>query len=180
MRKSVILSMCIATFAATAAIGDVTSGPAVGSNVPELKVTAVTGEFSNQSIDYAAKRAAKPTLYVFVPAKKWTRPVARLIKKLDQEVTGTDAAAELVAVWITDDVAASKDYLPKAQQSMQLQHTSLTVFDGPISGPQDWIVAPEADVTVVVARDGRTVATFGFVSANDTVAKDVLAALKKP
>lgn len=173
------LTVLLALGTATVAIADVTSGPSVGSKIPELKVAAVTGEFADHAVDYAAKREKKATVYVFVPAAKWDRPPARLIKKLDQELKAVDSDAAVVAVWLTDDVTKSKEYLPKAQQSLQLQNTALTVFDGAATGPNDWTIVPEADMTVVVARDGKVTETFGFGSPNETVAKSVLEALKK-
>jgi hypothetical protein len=178
LKTALTVSIAVSLMSA-AALADVISGPTVGSKLPELKVAAVTGEFADQAVDYVAKREKKATVYVFVPASKWGRPTGRLIKKLDQEVTAADSDAVLVAVWLTDDVAKSKEYLPKAQQSIKFEHTALTVFDGAATGPNDWTIDPEADTTIVVARDGQVSATFGFVSPNETVAKDVLEALKK-
>lgn len=159
------------------AMADVTSGPTVGQAIEGFSVEAVTGSSSGQKIDPVATRGAKTTVYAFVPSDKWSRPCARFLKKLDAEI-GSVPEAQVVAVWLTADVNASKEYLPKAQQSLQFGHTDLTVFAGEASGPSSWGINTDADATVVVVKDGKATATFGFVSVNDTVVEQVMSAIK--
>ena len=92
---------------------DVTSGPKGGEKVATLKVYAVTGEPKDKEVDYAAFRKDKPTVYVFVSAKDFSRPMFRFLKKLDEDL-GDDGL--VVAVWLTDDADKSQEYLPKIWQ----------------------------------------------------------------
>src|SRR2546423_14827793 len=75
------------------------SGPASGSPIEPLKVLAVTGDDAGQELDFAAKRAGKPTLYVFVQADKFDRPLARFLAVLDKELSKDRPAVEVIAVW---------------------------------------------------------------------------------
>ena len=93
--------------------------------MPALSVYDVTGTNKEKTVDYAAERKDKPTVYVFIQADKWSRPVARFLKGLDGAVKKDSEDAYVVAVWLTDDAAATKDYLPKAQQSVRFENTAL-------------------------------------------------------
>src|SRR4051812_45349120 len=74
---------------ATARADDhVESGPKVGTQVAGFKVHAVTGDESGKVVDLVADRKDKPTVYVFVRAGDWDRPMARFLKKLDEEFAG--------------------------------------------------------------------------------------------
>src|SRR5438552_10181498 len=113
------------------AIGqDVESGPESGKPAAALKVFDATGPGKDKEVDYAAERKDKPTIYVFVQADKWDRPMARFLKRLDEVLQKEGQDSNVVAVWLTDNADQTKAYLPKAQQSLQLQATVLTCFTG--------------------------------------------------
>src|SRR5215469_13722355 len=96
---------------------------------------------TDKEVDYAALRKDKPTVYVFVSAKDFGRPVFRFLKKLDEDV-GDDGV--VVAVWLTDDADKSKAYLPKIAQ--YFRGVVLTVFGG-TAGPKDWAINPDEHLT---------------------------------
>src|SRR5438128_2143481 len=97
----------------------VTSGPSAESKVEALKAVAATGDSAGKEVDFAAERQEKPTIFVFVQADKWDRPVARFLRTLDQDLAKSRNDVQIVAVWLTDDVEQSKAYLPKAQDSLK-------------------------------------------------------------
>src|SRR4051794_38706989 len=105
---------------------EVDSGPAVGEKVPELKVLPLTGPLEGKEPDYAAERKGKPTVYLLIPADRFARPIARFMKTLDGKVKEAGDGAYVVAVWLTEDQNATKEYLPKVQKSLQLDNTALT------------------------------------------------------
>src|SRR5262245_29332005 len=166
--------------AAAPAVGaQVASGPAAGDPVKPLKVFAVVGDVKDKDVDFAAERKDKPTLYVFVQADKFDRPMNRFIKTLDSKLKEAYADAYIVAVWLTDDKDKTREYLPKLQMSVQYQATALTYYTGEKAGPNDWTVNADAHITVVVANKAKVAASFGFQSINETDAPAVEAALKK-
>jgi hypothetical protein len=172
-------ALVVATFLApgAAAWGQLPSGPQSGDGIPALKVFAATGEHQDREVDYAAERGKKPTVYVFIRADKWDRPVARFLKHLDQALVKEGKEAQAVAVWLTDDKDMTKQYLPRAQQSLKLEATPLTCFLGGRAGPEGWNVNGEAHVTVVVAAGGKVKAAFGHRSLNETNVPEVMKAL---
>jgi len=155
------------------------SGPSVGDKVPELKVATITGPAEGKELDQAAERAEKPTVYLFIAADKFDRPMARFIKTLDGKTGEIGQQAHIVAVWLTADAAASKEYLPKAQQSLRLENTSLTVYPGDKAGPGAWGVNPDAHLTAVVAAGSKVAARFGYISLNETDVPAVCKAWQK-
>jgi len=178
-------SLPLATFAAAMlwitvpSLGQ-TSLP-VGSSIEPLKVVAVVGDGAGDESDFAARRKGRPTVFVFIQADKWDRPVARFLKTLDTDVNKDRSDAAVVAVWLTEDVEKTKDYLPLAQQSLRLAQTTLAVYSGDKSGPPAWGINPGAHLTAIVADNDRVVASFGFRSLNETNVPEVLSKLpKKP
>jgi hypothetical protein len=158
---------------------DVDSGPKPGDKTPPLKVFDATGLRKGDEVDYPAERADKPTVYLFVQADKWDRPMARFLKRLDEAVQKDGEDGYVVAVWLTDDVTKTKAYLPVAQQSLQLQGTALTCYTGEGTGPKGWGINADAHLTAVVAGRGKVTKTFGFRSVNETDVPAVREALKK-
>jgi hypothetical protein len=159
--------------AAGMARADVASGPKEGEKVAPLKVYAVTGDPKDKDVNYAELRKDKPTVYVFVSAKDFDRPMFRFLKKLDEDL-GDEG--RVVAVWLTDDADKSKEYLPKIAQNFK--GTALTVF-GETAGPKDWGINADARLTAVVAHNSKVVKSFGYQSLNETDAPAVVEALKK-
>jgi hypothetical protein len=163
----------VALLGGALARADVTSGPKEGDKVAPLKVYAVVGDPKDTEVDYAALRKEKPTVYVFVSAKDFDRPMFRFLKKLDEDL-GEDGL--VVAVWLTDDADKSKEYLPKIAQ--YFKGAALTVFGG-TAGPKNWAINPDARLTAVVAHKGKVVKSFAYLSLNETDAAEVVGTLRK-
>lgn len=147
-----------------------------------FKTHAVTGDSAGKETNYFEVRKDQPTLYVFVAADQWARPVARYVKKLDDALAaGIPEAndARVVVVWLTDDVAKAKEYLPKAQMSLQLSRSDWTVFEGEKAGPAGWNVDVAATLTTVVVRQGKESGRFGYKSVNEADVPEAVEALKK-
>jgi hypothetical protein len=180
MRSRQIGAALVWTFALTSGAlrAEVQSGLQVGSKVEPLKAIAVTGESAGKEIDFAAERKEKPTIFVFIQAENWDRPMARFLRTLDQALAKDRNEVRIIAVWLTDDVAKAKDYLPKAQESLKLSQTTFAVYDGDKNGPGGWGINPDAHCTALVVQDQKVSASFGFRSLNETDAPAVLKTLK--
>jgi hypothetical protein len=85
----------------------------------------------------------------------------------------------VVAVWLTEHVDKTKEYLPLAQQSLQLQTTALVCFTGEKTGPKEWNVNADAHLMAVVANRGKVVVSFAYRSLNETNVPEVREALQK-
>lgn len=173
----------IATLAITVILGsshawaDVASGPGEGNAVEKFKVTVVAGESSGKELDFVTERKDKPTVFVFVQSDKFTRPLARFIKVLDDKLKADRQDVDIVAIWLTDDKDKSKDYLPKAFGSLKTERTAWSLFAGEKTGPNTWGINPDADVTIVVSDGAKAKFSKGYRSINDTEVPKVFEAL---
>jgi len=156
---------------------DVASGPEEGKKVPPLKVHAVSGPVEKENVDYASKRGDKATIYVFVPQDKWSRPMHRFLFELGRALGKAEKDALVVAVWLSEDPAKAKDYLPKIAQYYEI--TALTCFEGDKAGPENWNINDRADTTIVVANRGTVLRSVGYGSINETAVREVVELLKK-
>lgn len=172
MRRLVIGMMLCLT--ATTVFAENVSGPEKGTKITELKVHPTAGDDVGKVVNITAGQTEKSTLYVFVQADLFTRPIGRFLKDLDKKVNNDLQDTEVIAVWLTDNIEQSKEYLPKAQTSIQLVRTQWTVFDGDKNGPPEWGINSEAHVTVVAVKKGTTTKSQGYVSINETVVDDVV------
>ncbi|MCS6865521.1 MAG: hypothetical protein RMJ56_16885 [Gemmataceae bacterium] len=166
-----VFSGCLLAFGSAAA--DVPSGPKESQKAPALKVFAVSGDPKDKEVDFVALRQEKPTVFAFLAAKDFDRPMFRYLKKLEEEL-GQDGL--LVAIWLTDDADQAKEYLGKIAQYFNT--SALTVY-GKASGPDEWGINSDARLTAVVVHQGRVVKSFGYQSLNETDAPAVAETLKK-
>ncbi len=154
------------------------SGPAVDSALPELKADAATGDDVGKKITYTTTRKAKPTVYVFIRGDKFDRPIARYLKFLDKAVVELGKDTHVVAVWLTDDAEKHREYLPKVQQSMKFEATTLAFYAEDKLGPNTWALNDRAHVTTIVTDGAKVKARFAEQSLNETNVPEVTAALK--
>ncbi|MBT4865993.1 MAG: hypothetical protein HON53_12880 [Planctomycetaceae bacterium] len=178
MRIFVAAAIFAVSLAGTIARADVESGPTVDEKVPALKVHAVVGPIEDKDVDYTAERKVKPTIYIFIQATEWSRPMARYLRKLDTTIGKTEGAA-IVAVWLTDDKEKTRTYLPRAQMSLKMESTALALFPDSQTGPEGWGINADAFMTTVVTNKGRVAATFAYQSVNETDLPDVEKAFRK-
>lgn len=79
MRRFVALVIAI-VLSSSPVWADVVSGPGEGNDVEKFKVAVVAGESSGKELDFVTERKEKPTVFVFVLADKFSRPMARSSK----------------------------------------------------------------------------------------------------
>ena len=157
----------------------VDSGPAADSEIKPFQVFVATGDQADKELDIVADRGDGATVYVFVQAAEWDRPMARFLKTLDSRVTRDRPDCRIVAIWLTADQDAARQYLPKAQQSLMFERTTLTVFKGDKNGPNDWGLNSDARLTAVVSAKKRSVKSFGYRSINETYVPAVMEAVPR-
>src|SRR5262245_52217674 len=119
---TLVAAICVVSLSA-----QTDSGPKAGEKVEPLKALLAVGDDAGKEKDLAAEQAKKTAVFVFVQAEKFDRPMARFLRDLDQELSKNRTDVRILGVWLTDDVDKSKDYLPRAQESLKLQQTTLAV-----------------------------------------------------
>lgn len=173
------IAFAFALLVAGVACAEIDSGPKVGTVVSPLKVFAATGDHAGTELDFAAERGSKPTIYIFVPHERFDRPLARLLKVLEKSAIETANDVSLVTVFLTANEEKTKEHLPKIQMSLQFTVNPLVIFPSATMSPDGWAVNTDAQLTVIVVKESKVTATFGYRSANDTVAPEIIQALKK-
>jgi len=157
----------------------VESGPAVGEKVSPFKLLVLADDDNTYSEqDVVAKRKDKLSVYAFVQAAEWSRPMARYLRDLDKVLDGLGGEARMAAIWLTDDQKKSKQYLPRGRGALKLKATTFAVYAGDKSGPNGWGINSDAFLTVVVTRNGKVVKSFAYLSVNTTDIPDVRKTLR--
>lgn len=147
-----------------------------------FKVFVAAGNNAGTEVDIVAQRKEATTIYLFVGASNWARPVAGYIRKFDKEVaTGVPGAegAAIVVVWLSDEPAKGKEYLPKAQMSLNLSRTDWTVFEGQKAGPDGWNVDIASALTTVIVRGNKEVGRLQYKSVNELDVPEAIKLLKQ-
>lgn len=152
---------------------DLSSGPAPNDPVAPLKVFVVSADDNDQKADVAERSRKQPTLYLFVDAARWNRPMFRFVKTLEEQLGDSD---QVVAVWLAKDVDESKTYLAKIRT--YFVKAALCVAEASPEGPKDWGINPDASLTVVATRQGKVVKSWGYRAPDETRVKEVLAEWK--
>ncbi len=178
MRTFILTLATSLALVANAPASDIDSGPKPDSPVPALTVQAVTGADAGRKLDIAAARKDKPTVFIFIQGAQWGRPVARYLKVLDKQIAAMQKDIAVIAVWLTDDADKTREYLPKAQQSLQFTATALTYDPDNKDGPNAWGLHERAFVTTIVSDGKKVRARFGHQSLNETNVPEVEAAVK--
>ena len=173
------LPLAVLAFVATLAHAAIESGPAVGAALPELKAFAVTGDDAGKKITFTTTRKTKLTVYVFIRADRFDRPIARYLKTLDKALVDLGRDTHVVAVWITEDADKTREYLPKVQQSMKFEAATLALYAEEKAGPSAWALNDRAHVTTVVTDGTMVKARFAEQSLNETNVPEVTVALKQ-
>jgi hypothetical protein len=179
VQNLILLAPLLAGFSTSLLFQDFPSGPERGLKVPEIVVFDATGAQKDKAIDYAAVRKGKTTIYLFINADKFDRPMNRFMKTLDGIIVKDFTDAYVVAIWLGGDIDKLKELLPRIQQSVQYEATALTLFMGDKNGPNGWSINGDAHLTAVVTHDGKVAATFGYQSLNETNVPLVREAVEK-
>ena len=158
---------------------DIESGLKAGEKVPELKAFGLVGEIKDKSADFAKERGDLPTVYLFVNATKFERPIARYIKELDLKAGEVAEKVQIVAVWVGGDLDANKTRIPFINQSLKFDRTAMAAFEGEAPGPNGWGLNADAHLTTIVVHKGKVIKSFAYQSANDKDVPKVLDELKK-
>jgi hypothetical protein len=128
---------------------------------------------------FICEAAARPIVIVF--ARSLSDPLGKLVAQIDRSLEH-NKTAELRA-WVTflaEDQTALDPKVVQWGQKHGLRNVPLAVFED-VVGPPAYILAREADITVLVSVKQRVVANFAFRTGelNDVAIENILKALSK-
>lgn len=149
------------------------SGPQKGEKTPSFKVVDMNSDKKGQEVDYIAEWKGAPTLVVFV--HELTRPVAQLLRKLDEHRSKRDALRSII-VLLGDDPNKNERYAPVLQGIMKFKSVLGVSSDGK-EGPGSWGLNREVQVTVVLAKDNLVAGNWAITVPNETDAPSITKAI---
>jgi hypothetical protein len=176
--RSLVVSLALVLASTAQLLADVESGPKAGAKVEALKVLNVVGEHEGKEVDFVAERKDSTTVYLFVNAEKFDRPMNQFIKGLDAKLPDLGDGLSTIAVWYGGDHEKTKTFLPRVQMSVMYANTSLSAYEGEISNLVGWDVNTSAHLTVVVVSKAKVVKSFAYETVNGEDVKAVVEELK--
>lgn len=172
----------VVMLSAVVARAEVTSGPQVGERVGAFTVTKVAGNADDgvdagKTLCYRCKMGNRPVVMVF--ARSADETLAKFLKKLEEEIaehqeTKLTAFVNMIG---TDEESLKKDAAAFVA-SHGLTKVAFVVPTQSKDGPEDFKIAPDADLTVVCYREGEVKANHAFAAGglNDASIDAIVAA----
>jgi hypothetical protein len=156
----------LVTAAATAVAGDLKSGLQTGDSVGAFNVEKVAGAVndgknSGDVFCYRCMLGNKPTVMIF--SRSADESLAKLVKELDAACAKNSeqklsSFVNLLGSDATAVKATAKDFAAKAKP----QNVAVVVPTDSANGPAGFNISPEAEVTVMIYRDGKVAANHAL------------------
>jgi hypothetical protein len=156
------VALLLCGYAASADKDDLKSGPQAGDNVPGPfhSLVAHSGEpgLVGKKTDFFEMYGQAPVVLVF--AREMSKPLTRLVKKLDAEVTKRKSAKlRSVVVFLSDDDALETN-LKDFGEKQGIKNVNLAIMEP--AGPKHYKLSKEADVTVLLYKRLKVQANHAF------------------
>ena len=158
----------VALMTAAVASAEVTSGPQVGERVGAFTVTKVTGNPDDGVVDgkklcYRCKMGQRPVVMVF--ARSADEKLAKFLQKLDEEIEEhQDAKLSAFVNMIGTDEESMKKAAADFVAKHGIKRVAFVIPEDAANGPENFKIAPDADVTVVCYKGGEVKANHAFAS----------------
>ncbi len=144
-----------------------------GDDIGPFYVTKVAGPEDGvekgKTLCYRCKYGARPMVMVF--ARETTGKVAELVKQLDGAVAkNEDAQLRSFLTVFGADAEALQKQAEKVALTAGVKNVPVVVAEDTESGPSTYKLDPKAEVTVVMAKDGKVTSQHTFTAADIDVA----------
>ncbi len=159
-----MMTLALAVLLAQMTQDPVYSGPQKGEKTAAFKVVDMNSDKKGQEVDYIAEWKGAPTLIVFV--HELTRPVAQLLRKLDEHRTKR-ADLRSIIVLLGEDPNKNERYAPVLQSIMKYKSVLAVSSDGK-EGPGGYGLNKDVQVTAIVAKDNIVTGNWAITSPNET------------
>ncbi|MCC7065453.1 MAG: hypothetical protein IT456_21795, partial [Planctomycetes bacterium] len=139
---------------------ELSSGPAVGIDLPACAVYAPSGPFAGTEFDAAQRIGKGPGVLLFV--HELTRNTAPMITGLDRlAVQLAWTGLETHTIRIAADRNEAEAAVKRSSDALQLHRPVLVSTDGG-EGPGGYALNRKAMLTLVLAKDGKVVRSVAF------------------
>ncbi len=153
-------------FAGVAGAADLKSGLQPGEGIGAFDVEKCAGAADDgvkvgQKLCYRCKLGARPMVMVF--SRNADEKLAKLVAELDKTVT--DKADMKLAAFVNligDDAAELKSKAEKFGKSHKAGKIAIVVPQDQPNGPEGYKISKDADVTVIIASEGKVTSNHAF------------------
>lgn len=170
--RAIVMAVAVVLMTVATASAEVTSGPQVGERVGAFTVTKVTGNPDDGVADgkklcYRCKMGQRPVVMVF--ARSADDKLASFLKELDEEIE-EHADSKLTA--FVNMIGGEEESMKKAAADFVAKHdikrVAFVIPEDVKNGPEDFKIAPDADITVVCYKEGEVKANHAFAAGGLT------------
>jgi hypothetical protein len=185
IRTTLAMSLVVALSASLALAGEVKSGPQAGEKVGAFEVVKAAGNPTDEVAEgaklcYRCKLGARPVVMVF--SRKPDQNLTKLVKELDQVVAKNSekkmaSFVNLLGANSEDLTKAAKDFIANAK----VENIAVVVPQDQPNGPADYKIDPQADVTVLIYKDGTVAVNHAYAAGglNDAEIKKIVGETSK-
>lgn len=143
-----------------------TSGPQVGEPLPSFAIRGVLDDEAGKTMDLVKDAAGRPLILYFVHER--TRPSIALARQvLEAAASRKSAGLEAGLVFLTNDIAATEEWMKIASSALPRGIPIGISPDGPL-GPPAYHLNSRIIVTVIIAKNNRVVANFALTQPDPT------------
>jgi hypothetical protein len=177
--KRICALSALFVFCYAAAADPCKSGPQPNQRPGPYAALVCVGKERGTQHCYICESADRPIVVVF--ARTLHAPLGKLVKQLDGAVKEHKTSA--MRGWVTflaDDQTKMDPLVVKWAQQHAISNVPCAVFEDTV-GPPTYLLAKEADVTVILSVKQKVVANFAFRAGelNDAAIAEVLKAIPK-
>ncbi|MFN5469266.1 MAG: hypothetical protein ACK5ZC_13215 [Pirellulaceae bacterium] len=173
-----LVSLFPATGSAKEPAKGLQSGDALGAfTVQKVGGATEDGVEVGESLCYRCKFQSRPMVLVFT--RSTGDSVGKLAKELDSAIAKHEKQQlrGLVSV-MGSDAKQATDVAKKFVESQGLKYLPIAIPSDIQTGPRDYRISPDADVTVVVAKEGEVVQVFTY-KQSEVKAEEVIQSVEK-
>lgn len=179
MLRSILTVVLILGGMSAGAADPCKSGPQPNQRPGPYSALVCVGKERGTQHCYICEAAARPTVIVF--ARSLSDPLGKLVKQLDGAVKEHKTAD--LRSWVTflaDDQTALDPKVVQFAQKHAIANVPCAVFEDTV-GPPAYLLAHDADVTVLVSVKQKVVANFAFRAGelNEAAISAILKTLPK-
>ena len=167
MKKFAIFGIALAMAAGVAMAEELKSGLQPGEDVGAFYVEKVAGNPNDgievgKNLCYRCNLGSKPVVMIF--SRKADANLAALIKELDAKLPQHKDAklSAFVNLIGSKDAASLKTTAKKFGESNKSENVAIVVPNDSENGPKDYKLNPEAEVTILIYKEGKVAANHAF------------------
>lgn len=181
--KILAIAVAVMSLASWSVAADIKSGLKVGEDVGPFDVTKLAGAEEDgvkigQQLCYRCRNGSRPQVMVFTRSSD--EKVVALVKKLDAELAkNSDKQLRAFVNYLGDNKEAAGTAAKKLAATTKAENVPFAVPNEFENGPEDYGINSKAEVTVLVAKDGKVTANRAFEKAKDVDVDAVIADVEK-